>query len=86
MFRQEAEGTFVFDARVNLDDVSQWLGVQLPAESYDTLGGFLYTQLGHVPSAGEQLRFNGLIMEVLDVSGRRIGKVRVRRELPAPQE
>jgi CBS domain containing-hemolysin-like protein len=63
------------------------LNVQLPAESYDTLGGFLYTQFGHVPTTGEQLRFNGLIIEVLDVSGRRIGKVRVRREHPpTPQE
>ena len=86
MFHQEAEGDYVFDARANLDDVSQLLGVQLPAESYDTLGGFLYTQFGHVPNAGEQLRFNGLIIEVLDVSGRRIGKVRVRHAPPTPQE
>jgi putative hemolysin len=87
MFQQEAEGDYIFDARANLDDVSQLLGVQLPAESYDTLGGFLYTQFGHVPNAGEQLRFNGLVIEVLDVSGRRIGKVRVRREHPpTPQE
>jgi len=87
MFQQEAGGDYIFDARTNLDDVSQLLDVQLPAESYDTLGGFLYTQFGHVPNAGEQVRFNGLIIEVLDVSGRRIGKVRVRREHPpTPQE
>lgn len=86
MFHQEAEGNYVFDARANLDDVSQLLGVQLPAESYDTLGGLLYTQLGHVPAAGEQLRFNGLAIEVLNVSGRRIGKVRVRHEPPTLQE
>ncbi|MBS1245736.1 MAG: hypothetical protein H6R36_391, partial [Chloroflexi bacterium] len=36
--------------------------------------------------AGEQLRFNGLVIEVLNVSGRRIGKVRIRREPPTPQE
>jgi CBS domain containing-hemolysin-like protein len=87
LFQQEAEGTYVFDARANLDDVSQVLGVPLPAdESYDTLGGFLYTQLGKVPAAGEQLRFDRLVIEVLNVAGRRIGKVRVRRELAASQE
>jgi len=86
MFHQEAEGVYIFDARTNLDDVNQLLGVQLSAESYDTLGGFLYTQLGHVPAAGEQLRFNGLVIEVLNVSGQRIGQVRVRREPPTPQE
>jgi len=86
MFQQEAGGDYIFDARANLDDVSQLLEVQLPSEDYDTLGGFLYTQFGHVPNAGEQLRFNGLIIEVLTVSGRRIGKVRVRRAPPTPQE
>jgi len=85
LFRQEADGAYVFDARANLDDVSQVLGVTFPAdESFDTLGGFLYTQLGKVPAAGEQLHFEGLIMQVLNVAGRRIGKVRVRHESPAP--
>jgi len=87
LFHQEAEGSYVFDARANLDDASRLLGVPLPTdESYDTLGGFLYAQLGKVPAAGEQLRFAGLVIEVLNVSGRRIGKVRVQRELAAPQE
>jgi putative hemolysin len=87
LFQQEAEGVYVFDARANLDDVSQLLGVPLPAdESYDTLGGFLYTQLGKVPVAGEQLHFGEWVIQVLNVSGRRIGKVRVRRERPPSQE
>ena len=87
LFHQEAEGAYVFDARTNLNDVSQLLNVPLPTnESYDTLGGFLYAQLGKVPAAGEQLRFAGLVIEVLNVSGRRIGKVRVQREPAAPQE
>jgi CBS domain containing-hemolysin-like protein len=86
LYRQEADGAFVFDARANLDDVSQLLGVSLVTdESYDTLGGFLYAQFGKVPAAGEQLRFNGLVIQVLNVSGRRIGKVRVRRESPTPR-
>jgi len=87
LFHQEAEGAYVFDARTNLDDVSRLLNVPLPTnESYDTLGGFLYAQLGKVPAAGEQLRFAGLAIEVLNVSGRRIGKVRVQRESSFSQE
>lgn len=74
---------YVMDARVNLDDVSQLLAVALPAESGDTLGGFIYSQLGKVPAAGDKLRFGDLSMEVMSVAARRIGKVRVRREPPA---
>jgi putative hemolysin len=81
LYRQEADGAYVFDARANLDDVSQVLAVTFPPdESFDTLGGFLFAQLGKVPAAGEQLQFGGLSIQVLNVSGRRIGKVRVRRE------
>jgi putative hemolysin len=85
LFRQEAEGEYVFDARAMLDDVNRLLGVSLSGESFDTLGGFLYAQFGKVPAAGDQLRFDGLALQVLDVSGRRIGKVRIRREPPTPE-
>jgi magnesium and cobalt exporter, CNNM family len=82
---------YIMNARVNLDDVSQLLDVTLPAESGDTLGGFIYSQLGKVPAAGDKVRFGDLSMEVMSVAARRIGKVRVRREPPAspnptPQE
>jgi len=73
---------YIMNARINLDDVSHLLNVTLPTESGDTLGGFIYSQLGKVPAAGEKLQFGDLRLEVLSVSGRRIGKVRVLRELP----
>ncbi len=76
-------GEYIMDARASLDDVSQLLDVTLPAESGDTLGGFIYSQLGRVPAAGDKLRFGDLHLEVMSVAARRIGKVRVRRELPA---
>ncbi len=70
---------YVFDARANLDDVDELLGTHLPKESGDTLGGFIYSQLGKVPTAGEQLTVNNVEFEVLQVTGRRIKKVRVHR-------
>jgi putative hemolysin len=71
---------YVFDARADLDDVNDLLDTQLPKELGETLGGFIYGQLGKVPATGERLSFNNNVeMEVLEVIGRRIGKVRVRR-------
>ncbi len=74
---------YVMNARLNLGDVSHLLNVTLPAESGDTLGGFIYSQLGRVPANGDQLHFGDLRLEVLSVSGRRIGKVRVQHVLPS---
>lgn len=70
---------YLFNARINLDDVNQLLNTTLPVESADTLGGLIYGQLGKVPIVGDTLWLGDWRLEVLTVSGRRIGKVRVSR-------
>jgi putative hemolysin len=77
---QAGDGEFIFNARVDLDDVNRLMGAELPTEMGDTLGGFIYSQLGKVPTPGEMVSFDGLVIEVLSVSGRRIRKVRVYRK------
>jgi putative hemolysin len=74
---QTSDKEFVFNARVDLDDVNRLMGTAFPTEMDDTLGGFIYSQLGKVPVPGEMVRFDGLVIEVLTVIGRRIRKVRV---------
>ena len=73
---------FLFDARVPLGDVSKLLGVELPAEGGDTLGGFIYSQLGKVPAVGDHLEFEDVSIEVLSVAGRRIKQVRALLRVP----
>ncbi len=71
-----AEDQFLFDARVPLDEVNKLLGVELPAEGGDTLGGFIYSQLGKVPAVGDTIEHDIVRIEVLSVAGRRIKQVR----------
>ena len=71
-----AADEFLFDARVSLDEVNKLLGVELPAEGGDTLGGFIYSQLGKVPAVGDVIEHDRVKIEVLSVSGRRIKQVR----------
>jgi CBS domain containing-hemolysin-like protein len=70
------ETEYLFDARVALDEVSKLLGVELPAEGGDTLGGFIYSQLGKVPAVGDTIELGDVRIEVLSVAGRRIKQVR----------
>jgi CBS domain containing-hemolysin-like protein len=74
----------VLDARVSLDDAREELGLQLEAEDVDSLGGFIYTQLGTIPKSGEVIDVEGASMTVETVRGQRIGKVRVRGAKPFP--
>ena len=78
-----SENEYLFDARVNLGEVNQVAGVELVSEGSDTLGGFIYGQLGKVPAVGDAIEFDNARIEVLSVAGRRIKQVRVSRLLPA---
>jgi putative hemolysin len=72
-----SEHEYLFDARVNLGEVNELAGVDLVSEGSDTLGGYIYGQLGKVPAVGDAIEFDGVRIEVLSVAGRRIKQVRV---------
>jgi putative hemolysin len=74
---------YVLDAGMNLEDASELLKIELPRDESDTLGGFIYDQLGKVPEAGETVNWSDAIFEVLSVSDRRILKIKVTH---APRE
>jgi CBS domain containing-hemolysin-like protein len=71
-----AAGEYLFDARVSLGETSKLLDVELPDEGGDTLGGFIYSQLGKVPAVGDTIEYGPVRIEVLSVAGRRIKQVR----------
>jgi CBS domain containing-hemolysin-like protein len=67
----------ICNARIDVDDVNKLMGVNLPTDAADTLGGLIYNELGKVPVVGDKVRVNGLSIEVMSVVGRRIKMVRV---------
>ncbi len=79
----EGGGRFVFTGKVDIDEVAQRLNVQIEREGFETVGGYLLTHLGRVPSVGEQVDIDGLRVEVLEVDRRRVTKVRITRQEPA---
>jgi len=84
LYEQVGEEEYIFNARIALDDVGHLLGVEMPTEMGDTLGGFVYSRLGRVPVQGEAFDFGPLRFEVVSVAGRRIRKVRVHRRAGPP--
>jgi len=71
----------LFNGRISLDEVSEVIGVDLSEiyDNVDTLGGFIYSQLGRVPEQGERLEIGDWRFTVLDVNSRRIEQVRAER-------
>jgi putative hemolysin len=74
----EGQGSFVFSAKVNIDEVRERLGVEIEPEGFETVGGYVLTRVGRVPTVGETFEIDGLSVEVLEAERRRIHKVRFR--------
>ncbi|MSQ61912.1 MAG: HlyC/CorC family transporter [Dehalococcoidia bacterium] len=74
-----SEDEAIMDARVPIGDLQEMFGVALERDDFDTVGGFVYTQLGTIPNVGDEIRVDGLLVRILSVSGNRINKVNVSR-------
>ena len=75
----EGNGTFVFSGKVSVDEVRDRLNVEIEREGFETVGGYLLSQLGRMPYVGETIDIDGLSFEVLEVERRRITKSARRR-------
>lgn len=78
---QREDGSWLLDGLLPIDEFKKVFHLQklLPGEgiSYQTLGGFVVNQLGHIPSAAEYFEWSGMRFEVVDMDGNRVDKVLV---------
>ncbi|MFV1858064.1 MAG: hemolysin family protein [Anaerolineales bacterium] len=82
-YQQVEDGEYIFSGGIDLDDVNQIADADLPKDAGETLGGFIYSELGRVPSPGDKLESGGLELVVDQVVRRRIHRVRARRIAPS---
>jgi putative hemolysin len=71
------EKNFVVSGQSALDEVNELLGTTLQSTDFNTLGGFVFGLFGRMPKVGEQLRYRHLKLEVLELEGRKITKVKI---------
>jgi CBS domain containing-hemolysin-like protein len=84
LYEQVSENEYVFHGRIDLEDFNSVMDSNLPTDVADTLGGFIYSQIGRVPLGGETVEVDSLLLTVEQVSGRRIRRVRALRRSNAP--
>ncbi len=80
---QREDGSWLMDGLLPIDRFKEVFDLEtLPDEErvgYQTLAGFILSQLGVIPTAGQVFEWSGLRFEVVDMDGRRIDKVLVYR-------
>lgn len=84
-----APGIYIVDGSMNLGDLNNLMEIDLPDDEIDSIGGYIYSTLGHVPEVGETLEESGLLVRIESVDNRRIRKVYIAKVTPpreVPQE
>lgn len=84
LFKWVDENVLVADARINIGELNELLtDVFIPeTEDYETLGGFIFSQTGDLPRPKETLDYGNLHFTIEELSGKRIGKIRIEKRLP----
>ncbi len=86
---QRDDGSYLLDGLLSIDEFKELFEIEdLPDEDrvgYQTLAGFILSQLGNIPMVGQTYDWDGLHFEVLDMDGRRIDKLMVMR-VPSQSE
>jgi putative hemolysin len=64
--------------QLRIGELNEAMHLAIPEDdSYDTVGGFLFTRLGRIPQRGEDFAFDNVKFEILDADGRQINRVKV---------
>jgi len=76
-FQKLDENTYIADARIDLHEVNEKLGIEMPADEIESIGGLLAELLGRVPDPGDEVEYGGVKFTVMEADERRAIKVRI---------
>ncbi|MFW6348105.1 MAG: hemolysin family protein [Cyclonatronaceae bacterium] len=78
-FTMTPEGDYIFDAKIDLDDVADVLDRQLTTEKdeFETLGGLIFHLAERIPDKGDKVYFKDLELTVLEIEHNRLDKIRI---------
>ena len=83
---QVDEDNYRIDGMFPIDEFNSRFGTDLPDEDFHTLGGFVFGQLGRAPEPGDDVTYDGMRFDVLEVEGNRIERLAVEfSERPQPR-
>ena len=73
------DGSAIVEGDTDIDEINRKLGTSLPekAVAFESIGGFIFNELGRIPHKGEVIEENGVKIEILEVDARRIKKVKI---------
>lgn len=75
---QRNDHEFMIKALMPIDEFDDFFSTQLATDEYDTIGGFIVSQLEHMPKKGESLSVDEMKFEIVKADNRRIHLIKLK--------
>jgi len=75
---QRSTNEFMIKALIPIDEFDEYFSTSLTSDEYDTIAGFLLSQLEHMPKKGESILFDNMRFEVIRADNRRVHLVKLK--------
>lgn len=72
-----SDSAWLCDARVDIEDLNDALGLNLPDDDFDTLGGYLFDLFGKIPVRYEKMSVGRIDFIIQEVDGHKIDSVKI---------
>lgn len=79
LIQQINENEYIINGRYDIDDFNNLLNCDFPTDESDTIGGFLYARIGHVPETGESLELDNILLTIQKIEGQRIQTIHCKK-------
>ena len=79
LIHAQADGSWLVSALTPIEDFNEEVGSDFPDEEFDTIGGLITSEFGHLPEAGEETAADGFLFHVIAADDRRVQQFRVTR-------
>src|SRR5262249_15065232 len=70
-------GSVELDGLLHRDDIKELTSINLPEGHFNTLAGFIISQLGRMPEVGDSVEALGHRFTVTEMDGRRVVRIRI---------
>ena len=79
LIHAQADGSWLVSALTPIEDFNEEVGATFPDEEFDTIGGLVTAEFGHLPEAGEEVGAGEFLFHVTEADDRRVQQFRVTR-------
>lgn len=73
------DGTFLVDGSTEIAKITDFFSLEIVATDYSTMSGFIMYRLGRIPKEGDVINFGKYQFEVVDMDGKRVDKILVKK-------